>query len=113
MPREKVEVPAAEPVEPWRSFLRDLDAALKGSMELRCVGGFVVTQHYGIGRETADIDFLAAVAQSPDDDVESLAGLGSALHRRYRQFIRSVTGMSRRDGASDEPPTRRRVIPPA
>jgi len=41
MPREKVEVAAAEPVEPWRSFLRDLDAALKGSMELRCLGGFV------------------------------------------------------------------------
>ena len=90
MPRERVEVAAAEPVEPWRSFLRDLDAALKGSMELRCLGGFVVTQHYGIGRETADIDFLAAVAQSPDDDVESLAGLGSALHRRYRLYVQRV-----------------------
>ena len=90
MPREKVEVAGAEPAEPWRSFLRDLDAALKGSMELRCLGGFVVTQHYGIGRETADIDFLAAVAQSPDDDVESLAGLGSALHRRYRLYVQRV-----------------------
>jgi hypothetical protein len=91
MPREKVEVAAAEPAEPWRSFLRDLDAALKGSIELRCLGGFVVAQHHcGIGRETADIDFLAAVAQSPEDDIETLAGLGSALHRRYRLYVQRV-----------------------
>ena len=101
MPREKVEVAAAEPVEPWRSFLRDLDAALKGSMELRCLGGFVVTQHYGIGRETADIDFLAAVAQSPDDDVESLAGLGSALHRRYRLYVQRVVVATPPSGYTD------------
>ena len=101
MPREKVEVAAAEPVEPWRSFLGDLDAALKGSMELRCLGGFVVTQHYGIGRETADIDFLAAVAQSPDDDVESLAGLGSALHRRYRLYVQRVVVATPPSGYAD------------
>jgi hypothetical protein len=70
-----------EPVEPWRSFLRELDELLKGSVELRCLGGFVVSQQYGIGRETADIDFLAVIAQSPEDDVERLAGLGSKLHR--------------------------------
>jgi hypothetical protein len=91
MPRERVELAAAEPAEPWRSFLRDLDAALKGSLELRCLGGFVVAQHYGIGRETADIDFLAATAQSPEDDVEALAGLGSVLHRRYRLYVQRVT----------------------
>ena len=90
MPREKVDVAAAEPAEPWRSFLRDLDAALKGSIELRCLGGFVVAQHYGIGRETADIDFLAAVAQSSEDDIETLAGLGSVLHRRYRVYVQRV-----------------------
>ena len=76
MPREGIEVAATEPREPWRSFLRDLDAALKAPVELRCLGGFVVAQHYGIGRETADIDFLVATAQSPEDDVEALAGLG-------------------------------------
>lgn len=90
MPREKVEVAAAEPAEPWRSFLRDLDAGLKGFVELRCLGGFVVAQQYGIGRETADIDFLAAIAQSPADDVEILAGLGSSLHRRHRLYVQRV-----------------------
>jgi hypothetical protein len=42
--------------EPWRSFLRELDGLLKGPVELRCLGGFVITQQYGIGRETSDID---------------------------------------------------------
>lgn len=91
MPRERVELAAAEPAEPWRSFLRDLDAALKGFLELRCLGGFVAAQHYGIGRETADIDFLAVTAQSPEDDVEALAGLGSVLHRRYHLYVQRVT----------------------
>jgi hypothetical protein len=39
---------AAEPAEPWRSFLRELDACLTGRVELRCFGGFVVAQHYGL-----------------------------------------------------------------
>ncbi|MGH8217198.1 MAG: DUF6036 family nucleotidyltransferase [Steroidobacteraceae bacterium] len=90
MPREKIDVAVAEPAEPWRSFLRDLDAALKGCVELRCLGGFVVAQHYGIGRETADIDFLAATTQSPEDDLEAIAGLGSPLHRRYRLYVQRV-----------------------
>jgi hypothetical protein len=71
-------------------YLRELDELLKGSVELRCLGGFVVTQQYGIGRETADIDFLAVVAQSPEDDVERLAGLGSKLHRKYRLYMQYV-----------------------
>lgn len=81
----------AEPIEPWRSFLADLDGLLRGPVELRCLGGFVVTQQYGIGRETSDIDFLAAIKQSPEDDVESLAGLGSKLHRKYRLYMQHVT----------------------
>lgn len=81
----------AEPIEPWRSFLADLDGLLKGPVELRCLGGFVVTQQYGIGRETSDIDFLSAIKQSPEDDVETLAGLGSKLHRKYRLYMQHVT----------------------
>ena len=80
----------AAPVEPWRSFLGELDGLLKAPVELRCLGGFVVTQQYGIGRETSDIDFLAVIAQSPDDNVEALAGLGSKLHRKYRLYMQYV-----------------------
>lgn len=51
--------PPPVPPEPWRSFLRELYDLLKGRVELRCLGGFVITQQYGIGRETSDIDYLA------------------------------------------------------
>ncbi len=78
------------PAEPWASFLRELDELLKGPVELHCLGGFVVTQQYGIGRETSDIDFLSAVARSREDDVEALAGLGSALYRKYRVYLQYV-----------------------
>lgn len=81
---------AKVPVEPWKSFLTELDALLKGPVELRCLGGFVVTQQYGVGRETSDIDYLTVVAQSPDDNIEALAGLGSILHRKYRLYMQHV-----------------------
>jgi hypothetical protein len=74
-----------EPVEPWRSFLRELDGLLKGSVELRCLGGFVVTQQYGVGRETADID-------RDREDVVRLARAGliepGTLKQRYAEELR-------------------------
>jgi len=36
-----------------------------------------------IGRTTADIDFTV-IAQSPEDDAEALAGLGSQLHSQIQ-----------------------------
>lgn len=73
-----------KPAEPWRSFLYDLDQGLKGSVELRCLGGFVLSQHYDIGRETSDIDILTVVEGSSANELEALAGRGSGLHRKYR-----------------------------
>ena len=81
---------ASPPPEPWRSFLKELDELLKGTVELRCLGGFVITQQYGIGRETSDIDYLALAALSRDDNVEVLAGLGSKLHRKFRVYMQYV-----------------------
>src|ERR1700682_1968451 len=78
------------PAEPWASFLRELDELLKGSVELHCLGGFVVTQQYGIGRETSDIDYLSVAARSREDDAEALAGLGSPLFRKYRVYLQYV-----------------------
>jgi|SRR5581483_1120867 len=52
--------------------------------------GFVITQQYGIGRATSDIDFLGVIAQRPEDDVEVLAGLGSTLYRKYRLYMQYV-----------------------
>src|SRR5882757_1751135 len=82
--------PLRVPAEPWASFLRELDELLKAAVDIHCLGGFVVTQQYGIGRETSDIDFLSAVARSREDDVETLAGLGSTLHQKYRVYLQYV-----------------------
>jgi hypothetical protein len=77
----------AEPAEPWRPFLRELDACLTGQVELRCFGGFVVAQHYGLGRKTSDIDFVAAITEARADDLEHLVGMHSGLHRKYRLYL--------------------------
>src|ERR1700730_3584522 len=90
MPPSAGGVPRAIPAQPWRSFLQDLDERLKAAVELHWLGGFVVTQQYGIGRETSDIDFLSIVERSREDDVEAFAGLGSALHQKYRVYLQYV-----------------------
>jgi hypothetical protein len=61
-----------------------------------------VTQQYGVGRETSDIDFLSVVTRSREDDVEALAGLGSALHQRYRIYLQYV-GVATRYAPADKP----------
>jgi hypothetical protein len=91
MPLRKGLGPHTVPPEPWRSFLSDLDELIKATVELCCIGGFVVAQQYGIGRETSDIDFLSIVTESREDDVEALAGLRSPLHRKYRVYLQHVT----------------------
>jgi hypothetical protein len=79
------------PPEPWQSFLRELDERLTEAVELHCIGGFVVSLHYGVGRQTSDIDFLNVVPRVPADDLEAIAGLQSELHRKYRLYIQRVT----------------------
>jgi len=79
----------ALPPEPWRSFLQDFDARLKGAVAPRCLGGFVVTLQYGIGRGTSDIDFLSVTAMSAEDNVEVLGGLDcDVLKARYLEEVR-------------------------
>lgn len=90
MPIESKTTRPFEPPEPWRSFLRALDSKLKGAVTLRCLGGFVVTQQYGVGRSTGDIDFVSISAVSGDDDVEAVGGLGSNLHKKYRVYVQYV-----------------------
>jgi len=91
MPDDVPQAPPSEPTEPWRSFLRELDACLSGAVELHCLGGFVVAKQYGVGRETSDIDFLAAIAESAHEDLEHVAGLDSPLHLRHRLYLQRVT----------------------
>lgn len=84
-------MPAHEtPPEPWRSFFTEVDTQLREPVQLHCCGGFVVTQLYGVGRTTSDVDFLGAVPNVYSDLIE-LAGKGSDLHKRHRVYLDAVT----------------------
>jgi hypothetical protein len=67
-----------------------LDSELKGVVTLRCLGGFVVTQQYGIRRSTGYIDFVSISTMSGHDDVEAVGGLGSNLYKKYRVYVQYV-----------------------
>lgn len=79
------------PAEPWLSFFTDLDAALGAPADLHCIGGFVVSQHYGFSRETADLDVLTVLPPEAAQRVAELAGNGSPLQRKHRVYIDHVS----------------------
>lgn len=74
--------------KPWNAFLKDLDRALEGPVELHCLGGFVLTMLYGLVRPTADVDVLVV---RPPMDINQLAGIGSPLHKKHRVYLQLVT----------------------
>jgi hypothetical protein len=85
---------ATAPAEPWRSFLRELDAYLTGQVELRCFGGFVVAQHYATERNGKPL--LRIVATQDHRLIADQAG--RSIHR-----MRVATlGFKVLHGAGDE-----------
>ena len=80
------------PAEPWRSFLDGLDALLDQPTDFHCIGGFAISQYYGFGRETADLDVLSIAPQPLRAAIAAAAGQGSALHRKHRVFISGRRG---------------------
>ena len=83
-------MPSDPLLEPWRSFLRDLDKQLARPTELHCFGGFVVAQCYGLMRPTADID----IVESKGTDLITIAKLAdrtSPLYKRHGVYIDVVT----------------------
>ncbi|HEX7289303.1 MAG TPA: DUF6036 family nucleotidyltransferase [Candidatus Angelobacter sp.] len=84
-------MPHNTPLEPWHSFLSEIDEFLSQEVCLHCLGGFVVTELYGLPRPTVDIDTLAI---TPDDQSASLmqkAGRGSALEKKHKVYLDFVT----------------------
>jgi hypothetical protein len=77
--------------EPWKSFLSEIDAAVKERVEFECLGGFVVTALYGLPRPTADVDVLSIAPGNQRSFILELAGKGSPLHKKYRLYIDCVT----------------------
>jgi len=46
-----------------------------------------VSQHYGLGRGTADLDVLTVIPKEAGARVLQLAGKGLALHKKHRVYI--------------------------
>jgi Nucleotidyltransferase of unknown function (DUF6036) len=67
-----------------------LDQGLTEDTELHCIGGFVLAEHYGLVRATADVDVLES-AGTDKVTIARLAGRGSPLHKRHRVYIDIVT----------------------
>ena len=57
MPSSSSATPRVTP--PWRQFLAEVDQLLATPVELHCLGGFVITECYGLPRPTSDVDYIA------------------------------------------------------
>lgn len=79
------------PPEPWRSFLRDVDEALHATTRLDCIGGFVVTQLYGLARPTADVDVIELAPREASERLMQMGMQGGPLHRRHQIYLDRVT----------------------
>jgi Nucleotidyltransferase of unknown function (DUF6036) len=77
--------------EPWLSFLKELDALVTTTVRLDCIGGFVVTMLYGLGRPTADVDVLEIAPLSAALAFGQVAMQGGPLHKKYGVYLDRVT----------------------
>ncbi len=79
---------------PWPAFLKEIDQALTAPVELHCLGGFVLTILYGLPRPTDDLDYISVIPLESAKELESVAGLGSKLCKKYKVFFQSVGGIT-------------------
>lgn len=80
--------------EPWLGFLSQLDAACRHSVDLHCLGGFVVTQVYGLARTTSDVDVLMFTPKTEAVRLIDLGKKGSDLHHHYKVYLDPVSIVS-------------------
>ena len=81
-------MPASNKVlEPWDSFLRDLDEKATEETRLDCMGGFVVTQLYGFSRETSDLNVLVIAPKEQLKPLLELARQGGELHKKHKVYL--------------------------
>ena len=80
-----------EILEPWASFLSEIDSEVKEDVEIHCLGGFVVSVLYGLERPTADVDVMLIAPRSESEHLIELAGKGSTLHCKYKVYLDHVT----------------------
>jgi len=87
---DPLKLPSA-PIEPWFSFLRDLDDRLTQETILHCMGGFAVVQAYGLERATADIDVIAVLPYGIASHLLEIAGKESTLRIEHGIYLDVVT----------------------
>ena len=85
----------------WNAFLSDVDGLLRTSVELHCLGGFVLAALYGLPRPTGDVDYIAAIPSNTVTDMDSIARQGSALARKYGLYFQHVTVADVPEGYAD------------
>ena len=83
-------MPSKSIPEPWQSFLTGIDTTLNESVELYCLGGFVINVLYNLARPTADVDVIAITPRSEIESLLSLAGQGSDPHRKHKVYLQLV-----------------------
>jgi len=73
--------------EPWHSFLSELDREATEETRLDCLGGFVVTLHYGLPRATADLDVLVIAPKEQRAPLLELGVRDGALHKKHKIYL--------------------------
>src|SRR6267378_4093060 len=84
-------MPTERLIQPWKSFLNDLDAQISTTVVLHCLGGFAISLTYGLPRPTADIDVCEIAPSKTKAEVLALAGYGSPLHEKHQVYLQIVT----------------------
>lgn len=90
--RGLVNTPQITLPSPWAEFLEEVDARLTASVELHCLGGFVLTVFHSVPRRTGDIDSLAVLPLDQLGTLMEVAGRDSALARKHGIHIHYVAG---------------------
>lgn len=83
-------MPHDRPPEPWHSFFAKIDQTLDQPVALHCIGGFAIAMLYGLPRPTVDIDCLTVIPVEKTAALQSFAGEGSALHKKYGVYLQQV-----------------------
>ncbi len=78
------------PSEPWHGFLRAMDEALTAPTRMDCIGGFVVTQVYGLDRPTIDLDVIELAPAQGAETLLMLGQRGGPLSRKHHVYLDKV-----------------------
>jgi hypothetical protein len=79
------------PPDPWNSFLKDLDAGIHETVRLDCIGGFVVSEFYGLDRPTVDVDVIEVAPRRAAETLITLGLRGGDLSKRHHVYLNRVT----------------------